>query len=103
MNPPFGTKYQDKLANTENSKFGIDMQFLKLAAKISSNTIYSLNKTVTRDYIQKFSSKLGLKMQVVSELRYNIPKVEKSNKKSHNSKPKSDIDIEVDFLRFEFI
>jgi predicted RNA methylase len=60
MNPPFGTKYQDKQADNENSKFGIDMQFL---------------------YILKFSSKLGLKMEVISELRYNIPKVEKLNQK----------------------
>ncbi len=103
MNPPFGTKYQDKLADNENSKFGIDMQFLKLAARMSSKTIYSLNKTVTRDYILKFSSKLGLKMEVISELRYNIPKVEKPNKKIRSTKPKPEIDIEVDFLRFELI
>ncbi len=103
MNPPFGTKFQDKLSNSEDSKFGIDMQFLKLASRLSTNSIYSLNKTVTRDYIRKFSAKLGLSMEVISELRYNIPKVEKSGKKTVTSKAKPEVDIEVDFLRFEFI
>lgn len=38
LNPPFGTK--------NNS--GIDMEFLKVAAMLSNNSIYSLHKTSTR-------------------------------------------------------
>lgn len=132
MNPPFGTKYQSnelfekeiknttatglsitnadrELINnlTVDSTLGIDMQFLKLASKLAQTSIYSLNKTCTREFIKKFSSNLGLKMEVISELRYNIPKVEQQQKQhskvNKNSKiVKPDKDIEVDFLRFSF-
>ena len=122
MNPPFGTKFQSNSifekeisqiednkdlirALTVDSALGVDMQFLKLASKIAKRTIYSLNKTCTRDFIRKFSSKLNLKMEVICELKYNIPKVEQNNNKSHAkvkiAKPEKD--IEVDFLRFTFI
>ena len=126
MNPPFGTKFQSntifekdisQLSDTANnndkkliknliadSTLGIDMQFLKLASKIANRSIYSLNKTCTRDFIRKFSSNLGLKMEVISELKYNIPKVEHENTKSRSKTKlqKPDKDIEVDFLRFSF-
>jgi rRNA N6-adenosine-methyltransferase METTL5 len=124
MNPPFGTKYQsnaifekelvlkeqtninkDLIRNFSiDSTLGIDMQFLKLASKIAKRSIYSLNKTCTRDFIKKFSSNLNLKMEVICELKYNIPKVGQNNKsrmKVKTTKPEKD--IEVDFLRFSFI
>lgn len=124
MNPPFGTKYQsnqifekevkqtiDENANeitnafALNSTLGIDMQFLKLASKLTRNSIYSLNKSCTRDFIRKFSASLGLNMEILSELRYNIPKVEPQNVKSRsktNNTKKPDKDIEVDFIRFSY-
>lgn len=43
MNPPFGTK-----KNT-----GIDMKFLKIAINLSNNSVYSLHKSSTRDFIKK--------------------------------------------------
>jgi len=39
MNPPFGTKHNQ----------GIDMVFLQAALKLSSNSVYSLHKTSTRE------------------------------------------------------
>jgi predicted RNA methylase len=118
MNPPFGTKYQsngifekDIVKTTDkdtiksltvDSTLGIDMQFLKLASKMAKKSIYSLNKTCTRDFIRKFSLNLGLKMEVISELRYNIPKVENRSKIQQKTKTK-DKDIEVDFIRFSFL
>ncbi len=87
MNPPFGTKNQ-----------GIDMLFLKLAATISNNVIYSLNKSVTREYIKSKSEQLGLEMTVMCQLKYNIPKVDNRNRALAKTMPQKDID--VDLLRF---
>ena len=89
MNPPFGTK------NT-----GIDLLFLRLALSLSTNVIYSLHKTSTRKFLEKKTASWGLKMEVVRELRYNIPKVDNRNKNLHKSAPEKD--ISVDFLRFTF-
>lgn len=38
LNPPFGTKIK-----------GADMQFLKIATELTSNAVYSLHKTSTRE------------------------------------------------------
>ena len=86
-NPPFGTKNQ-----------GIDVIFLKVASMLSSNSIYSLHKKTTRNFLQTKSAQLGLDMEVVTELRYNIPKIDNRNKNlSINSLEK---DIFVDFIKF---
>ncbi len=86
-NPPFGTKNQ-----------GIDVIFLKVASMLSSNSIYSLHKKTTRNFLQTKSAQLGLDMEVVTELRYNIPKIDNRNKNlSKNSLEK---DIFVDFIKF---
>ncbi|KAJ3045761.1 hypothetical protein HDV00_007887 [Rhizophlyctis rosea] len=84
MNPPFGTK----------TKVGIDMVFLEVAASIAENTVYSLHKTSTRDFILKKAATWGLRGEVVAELRYDIPQSYKFHKKKS-------VDVEVDFLRFE--
>eukprot|EP00842_Homolaphlyctis_polyrhiza_P002308 jgi/Hompol1/3078/HPOL_001553-RA len=84
MNPPFGTK---------NNK-GIDMQFLRAAAAVAENAIYSLHKSSTRDFILKKAESWGLKGEVVAEMRYNIDASYKFHKKKS-------VDIEVDFLRFQ--
>ncbi|KAH0952712.1 hypothetical protein HN011_008757 [Eciton burchellii] len=84
MNPPFGTK----------KNAGIDMKFLEIAIKLSSNIVYSLHKSSTRDYILSKASQLGAKGTVIAELRYDLPRVYKFHKKGS-------VDIQVDFIRFE--
>ena len=44
MNPPFGTKEE-----------GIDVKFLELAAWVCSGSIYSMHKSSTRAFIQKWA------------------------------------------------
>lgn len=84
MNPPFGTK--------NNS--GMDMKFLQTAVELATNSVYSLHKTSTREYIKKKAKEWGIKSEVVAELRYNI----ESSYKFHK---KQSVDIEVDFWRFD--
>jgi predicted RNA methylase len=100
MNPPFGTKNQANNYNSSLSNLGIDMQFLKLASILSRNSIYSLHKSVTRDYIKKLARKWNLEMEVVCELRYDIPKIDTRNRQLEYTAAKKD--IQVDLLRFTF-
>ena len=105
MNPPFGTKNQ-KLGNAVESaknerQLGVDLVFLKTASKLSTHAVYSLHKSVTRSYIKKLSKSWNMSMEVVSQLRYNIPKVESRNKGLVKEAPEKD--IEVDLLRFVHI
>ena len=81
MNPPFGTR-----------KAGIDTLFLKKALN-SSNVVYSLHKTSTREHFIKFAQNNGLNIEVIAELRYDIPKTFKY----HKEKSK---DVFVDLYRF---
>ncbi|CAF0851798.1 unnamed protein product [Brachionus calyciflorus] len=99
MNPPFGTKNQR--IETEEKQLGIDIQFLKIASEFCSNSVYSLHKSVTREYIKIKAKQWNMKMEVVSELKYNIPKVDSRNKKL--IKDAKEKDIAVDFLRLTHI
>ncbi|XP_058479339.1 rRNA N6-adenosine-methyltransferase METTL5 isoform X2 [Solea solea] len=83
MNPPFGTKHNQ----------GMDMKFLKAALTMAKTAVYSLHKTSTREHIQKKASDWGVKMEVIAELRYDLPASYKFHKKKS-------VDIQVDFLRF---
>ena len=103
MNPPFGTKGFTKKSNSsedgdELNSLGMDMKFLKLASLLTNKSIYSIHKSVTRDFIERKSKKWGLKMEVVSELKYDIPKIENRNRKLE--KEASLKDVYVDLLRF---
>lgn len=84
MNPPFGTK--------QNA--GMDMKFLMAAINVSRGTVYSLHKTSTRDFIRKKMSEVGIKAEVIAELRYNLDSTYKFHKKAS-------VDIEVDCWRIE--
>ncbi|EDQ92829.1 uncharacterized protein MONBRDRAFT_14119 [Monosiga brevicollis MX1] len=84
MNPPFGTKHNA----------GLDVLFLRRAIEIADGAVYSLHKTSTRAFLQRKAKELGAEMEVVAELRYELPKTYKF----HN---KQSVDIEVDFLRFD--
>ncbi|XP_029937026.1 rRNA N(6)-adenosine-methyltransferase METTL5 [Myripristis murdjan] len=83
MNPPFGTKHNQ----------GIDMKFLRAALTMANKSVYSLHKTSTRQHIQKKANEWGVKMEVIAELRYDLPASYKFHKKKS-------VDIEVDFLQF---
>nr|ACO11034.1 Methyltransferase-like protein 5 [Caligus rogercresseyi] len=85
MNPPFGTKKNK----------GIDMLFLKAALNMASRAVYSLHKTSTRAHIVKKAKEWGVVMEVLAELRYDLPNTYRHHK--HKS-----VDIEVDLLRFSF-
>ncbi|KYM99655.1 Methyltransferase-like protein 5 [Cyphomyrmex costatus] len=84
MNPPFGTKNNP----------GIDMKFLEMAIRLSSNVVYSLHKSSTRDYVLSKATQLGARGTVIAELRYDLPRAYKFHKKAS-------VDIQVDFIRFE--
>ncbi|KAK6485085.1 rRNA N6-adenosine-methyltransferase METTL5-like [Huso huso] len=83
MNPPFGTKRNK----------GMDMQFLRTALNMATGAVYSLHKTSTREHIQKKADDWKVKMEVIAELRYDLPASYKFHKKKS-------VDIEVDFIRF---
>ncbi|XP_075036784.1 rRNA N(6)-adenosine-methyltransferase METTL5 [Mixophyes fleayi] len=83
MNPPFGTKHNK----------GMDMTFLKTALQMARTSVYSLHKTSTREHIKKKAAACNVKMEVVAELRYDLPASYKFHKKKS-------VDIEVDFVRF---
>lgn len=85
LNPPFGTK----------NNAGIDMKFLEAATRLSSNAIYSLHKTTTREFVAKKAAEWNLQGKVVAELRYDLPSSYKFHKKAS-------VDIQVDFWRFDF-
>lgn len=86
MNPPFGTK----------RNAGMDVQFLEMATKLATKSVYSLHKTSTRDYVLKKARSLGTKGEVIAELRYDLPRAYKFHKKES-------VDIAVDFIRFELL
>ncbi|XP_057709113.1 rRNA N6-adenosine-methyltransferase METTL5 isoform X2 [Corythoichthys intestinalis] len=71
MNPPFGTKHNQ----------GMDMKFLRAAITMAKTAVYSLHKTSTREHIQKKANDWGVKMEVIAELRYDLPASYKFHKK----------------------
>ncbi|XP_034863702.1 rRNA N6-adenosine-methyltransferase METTL5 isoform X2 [Mirounga angustirostris] len=71
MNPPFGTK---------NNK-GTDMAFLKTALEMARTAVYSLHKSSTRDHIQKKAAEWKIKIDIIAELRYDLPASYKFHKK----------------------
>lgn len=85
MNPPFGTRRQ-----------GADMEFLRAAFQLSRNSVYSLHKSSTREFIQRLAERelRATSAEVLAQLRYDLP----ASYKFHKQKSK---DIEVDLWRFE--
>jgi predicted RNA methylase len=86
INPPFGTK----------KNAGIDVKFLQIATKLSRNSIYSLHKTSTRDYIQRKVKEFNCTGKVIAELKYNLDASYKFHKKASK-------DIEVDVWKLNVI
>ena len=86
MNPPFGTKHNK----------GIDMTFVKHGLQLARHAVYSLHKTSTREHVMKKAKEdWKVDVQVLAQLRYDLPATYKHHKKSS-------VDIEVDFVRFSF-
>ncbi|XP_006895088.1 PREDICTED: microcephalin-like [Elephantulus edwardii] len=83
MNPPFGTK---------NNK-GTDMVFLKTALEMARTAVYSLHKSSTREHIQKKAAEWKIKIDIIAELRYDLPASYKFHKKKS-------VDIEGDLIWF---
>ncbi|XP_069791785.1 rRNA N6-adenosine-methyltransferase METTL5 isoform X3 [Narcine bancroftii] len=75
------------------SKLSMDMIFVKSALDMARRAVYSLHKTATRDHIKKKADEWKVKMEVIAELRYDLP----ASYKFHRRKS---VDIEVDFIRF---
>jgi predicted RNA methylase len=81
MNPPFGTRNK-----------GIDNIFLEKGME-ASKVVYSLHKTSTRDFFIRKAEESNWSIEVIAELRYDLPKIHKF----HKQKSK---DIAVDLYRF---
>ncbi|GAA5955205.1 hypothetical protein JCM3765_003244 [Sporobolomyces pararoseus] len=85
MNPPFGTWNK-----------GIDAVFLEVGCKVAKTAVYSLNKSSTRDFLERKAKSLGFKGTVIAQMRYDLPKTMAHHKQKS-------VDIEVDMWRFERI
>jgi predicted RNA methylase len=82
-NPPFGTK------NNE----GIDVQFLKTAIRLARHAVYSFHKTSTRSYMIKLiRESWGLNVEVVAQMKFDIPNMYKFHKQKS-------VDVDVDLIR----
>ena len=82
-NPPFGTK------NNE----GIDVQFLKTAIRLARQAVYSFHKTSTRTYMIKLiRESWGLDVEVVAQMKFDIPNMYKFHKQKS-------VDVDVDLIR----
>ncbi|OHT12414.1 methyltransferase [Tritrichomonas foetus] len=72
MNPPFGTRNK-----------GIDIEFLNVAARISTGGIYSFHKTSTRKHVLEIAApKIGLKGELMLEVDFDLKKLYKFHKKT---------------------
>ena len=80
-NPPFGTRNR-----------GIDTLFIE-KAMACANVVYSLHKRSTRDHFVRRAAEHDWHLEMVAELRYDLPKTHVF----HKQKSK---DIEVDLYRF---
>ena len=81
-NPPFGTK----------NNAGMDVRFLWTATRLAKRAVYSFHKTSTRDYLVRKIQEWGMAVEVVAEMRFELPKTYKFHKEKS-------VDIEVDLIR----
>ena len=71
------------------------MVFVKLALSMSTSAVYSLHKTATREHIKKKAEEWGVTIDILAEMRFDLPATYKCHKKRS-------VDIEVDLIRFSF-
>ena len=74
-NPPFGIR----------SENGADIEFLKTASYICNNTIFSLHKFSTVNFLKKFYNKNGINDIKSFKIEYNLPKTYKFQKKKEKN------------------
>jgi len=74
-NPPFGIR----------SENGADIEFLKTASYICNNTIFSLHKFSTINFLKKFYNKNGINDIKSFKIEYNLPKIYKFQKKKEKN------------------
>ena len=74
-NPPFGIR----------SENGADIEFLKTASYICNNTIFSLHKFSTINFLKKFYNKKGINDIKSFKIEYNLPKAYKFQKKKEKN------------------
>lgn len=85
-NPPFGTKH-----NT-----GIDISFLKTAIRLASKAVYSFHKSSTRNYLVKTVQGWGYDVEVIAQMKFDIPKMYKFHKLD-------EVDVDVDLIRVSLV
>ena len=81
-NPPFGTK--------QNA--GIDVAFLRAATRMACRAVYSFHKSSTRAHLLKRIKEWGYDVEVVAQMKYDIPKTYKFHRENS-------VDVEVDLIR----
>lgn len=81
------------LAPHARPPFPVPFPFWRFMFKIAEHAVYSLHKSSTRKHIAKRAAEWGATMEVVAQLRYDLPATYKVHKKKS-------VDIEVDLLRF---
>lgn len=81
-NPPFGTK----------NNAGVDITFLRAATRLARRAVYSFHKSSTRDFLIKTVQGWGYEVEVVAQMKFDIPKMYKFHKKDN-------VDVEVDLIR----
>ena len=74
-NPPFGIR----------SENGADIEFLKTASNICHNSVFSLHKFSTINYLKKFYKKNGINDVKSFKIEYNLPKTYKFHKKNEKN------------------
>eukprot|EP00588_Corethron_pennatum_P003031 CAMPEP_0194296036 /NCGR_PEP_ID=MMETSP0169-20130528/55014_1 /TAXON_ID=218684 /ORGANISM="Corethron pennatum, Strain L29A3" /LENGTH=286 /DNA_ID=CAMNT_0039045371 /DNA_START=53 /DNA_END=913 /DNA_ORIENTATION=+ len=82
VNPPFGTK----------NNAGIDVSFLRTAARLSCGSVYSFHKSSTRDYMMKVVHAWDMGCEVVAEMKFEIPA-------TYDFHTRRCVDVEVDLIR----
>ena len=74
-NPPFGIR----------SENGADVEFLKTASYICKNTVFSLHKFSTINFLKKFYNKNGITDIKSFKIDYTLPKTYKFHKKNEKN------------------
>ena len=74
-NPPFGIR----------SENGADVEFLKTASYLCNNTIFSLHKFSTVNFLKKFYNKNGISDIKSFKIEYKLPKTYKFQKKKEKN------------------
>lgn len=86
-NPPFGTK---------PGNAGIDVTFLRTAIRLAKRSVYSFHKSSTRQYLIKTVESWGYEVEVVAEMKFDIPKLYKFHSKDN-------VDVDVDLIRVNLL